>query len=133
MSQGHLLSCLWTAKNKKSVAAFRGRIPRKYVGYTSDFYPGVPDTLLCKGGSPRGINFYRERRILGTRFLFFYVLIYHLFVFRAIRGQFHFCLLPFKRAIYFPGKAPVLQHFHRKEFLLLTSTETFLSKPLMHF
>ena len=37
----------------------------KEVGYTPKFQAGVPDTLLCKEGSPRGINFYRERRILG--------------------------------------------------------------------
>ena len=38
----------------------------------------------------------------GESFLFFYVLIYHLFVFTAIRGQFHSCLLS---AMYFPGSA----------------------------
>ena len=38
---------------------------RKEVGYNPKFQAGVPDTLLCKEGSPRGINFYRERRILG--------------------------------------------------------------------
>ena len=68
---------------------------------------------MCKGGSPRGINFYRERRIFGTSFLFFYVLIYHLFVFTAIRGQFHFCLLPFKRHL-FSGRSSMLQHFTLK-------------------